>query len=176
MAKYDSVNRIWPEGTNEGRNIILSDQECMALAKRLYRKAFGKPFKGKIKITSGRNYTYVRSHVLYVNPNQTTWQGNGGLHEIVHGISHLAARRLWNEAHGPNHATIERDLIDYVINNGFHLGKLKSKAKPKPDRKTKRVESIATRIKKWEAKRKRAETALRKLNRAKKRYDRQLTA
>lgn len=177
MAKYQSVNGKWPEGTNDGRDLIPTDKEAISGAKRLYRKAMGRPFRGKVKLTSGNRYTYVRGGILYVNPNEKNWTGkNGGWHEIVHGLSHHAARRLWNEAHGPRHAFIERELIDYVVSHGFLDGKLKRESKPKLPVKEARYTSILTRIKKWETKLKRADTALRKLRRAKARYEKALTS
>lgn len=172
MPKYTSVNSKWPEGTNEGREIIPTPQEAISGAKRLYRKAFGKPFKGKVKLTSGRNYTYVRRHVLYVNPNQKTWQGNGGWHEIIHGISHHASQALWKENHGPNHATIERDLIEYTVSHGFLEGKLKSKVALPPDKKSIQLDRTLASINRWEAKLKRAQRALIKLHQKRKRYER----
>lgn len=171
MAKYQSVNGKWPEGTNDGRDIVPSEQEAISGAKRLYRKAFGKPFRGKVKTTSGRNYTYVRRHVLYVNPNQKSWAGNGGWHEIVHGLSHYAARSIWNEAHGARHAFIERELIEYVVAHGFLEGKLRSKAKPKPEKKIEKHAALLTKIQRWESKLKRAQNALKKLNRTLVRYE-----
>lgn len=171
MAKqnYISVNGKWPEGTNDGRDIIPTEQEAISACKRLYRRAMGKPFIGKFKITSGRRYTWIRNGVFYVNPNQKSWAGNGGWHEIVHMISHIASSRRYNENHGSRHASIERDLIQYVVEQGWLDGKLKTKAAPKPDKKTAKLDSVASRIKKWESKLKRAETALRKLRRTEKR-------
>ena len=170
--KYAGVNGRWPEGTNSGRDIKLSPQEAVTAAKRLYRKAFGRPFRGKVKLTSGRRYTWIRNGVLYVNPNQG-WRG-GGLHEIVHMISHLASYRLHRENHGMRHAFIERTLIDYAISNGFHEGKLKRERKPKApvDLKTMRRQRIEDRLEAWKSKRKRADTAIRKLTRQLKYYDR----
>src|SRR4051812_46509336 len=151
MAKYQSVNGKWPESTREGRDLVPTEQEAITGAKRLYRKAMGKAFKGKVKATSGRRYTWIRSGVMYVKPNM---DGKGGWHEIVHGLSHYAARRLWGEAHGARHAFIERELVEYVMTHGFLEGKLKRETKPKPPVKELRYTSIITRIKKWETKQK----------------------
>lgn len=172
MAKYESVNGKWPAGTNEGRDLIPTEQEAVTGAKRLWRKAFGKAFKGKVQITSGRRYTWVRNHVLYVNPNQKTWKGNGGWHEIVHGISHIASQRIWKENHGPRHAFIERELIEYVVSNGFLDGKLRRETKTAPAAKDVKYDRVIKRISAWETKAKRAATALRKLHKTKARYDR----
>lgn len=174
---YESVNGQWPEGTNEGRSIKPSPQEAIAGAKRLYRIAFGRPFRGKMKLTSGRRYTYIRSGIFYVNPDQRYWTGQGGgWHEIVHGISHYASARLFPKAkgHGPQHAFLERQLIAEVVKRGWLDGKLKRPEKPKPvvDRNELELARIIARAKRWEARRKRAETALKKLARRRRYYER----
>jgi hypothetical protein len=178
MAKYESVNGQWPEGTNDGRDIIPTPEEAMSGAKRLYRVALGKPFKGEMKLTSGRRRTWIRRHVFYVNPNEKRgWSSiNGGWHEIVHSVSHMASWRLHRENHGPRHAWIEKQLIAHVVRSGWLDGKLKRKpreAKPPVDPKAEKLTGIEARIKRWQAKQKRATTALRKLERQRKYYERQ---
>ena len=182
MAKYNSVNGQWPEGTNDGRDIIPTPEEAMSGAKRLYRVAMGRPFRGTMKLTSGRRRTWIRHNVFYVNPNEKRWAHasvNGGWHEIVHSISHIASYRLYREAHGPRHAWIEKQLIAHVVRSGWLDGKLKRKpSEPKPpvDPKVEKLTGIEARIKRWQAKQKRAATALRKLERQRKYYERQQAA
>lgn len=172
---YESVNGQWPEGTNEGRNIRPTPEEAISAVKRLYRKAMGRPWQRQIKLTSGLRHTGIRSGVLYVNPDHT-W--DRGWHGIVHGLSHHASWRLYHENHGPRHAFIEKELIAYVVKSGWLDGKLRrpEKAKGKPDRIAVRMQSIETRIAKWEAKRKRAETALKKLCRQQRYYSQRSAA
>jgi len=177
MAKYGSVNGQWPDGTNDGRDIIPTLEEAMSGAKRLYRVAMGKPFRGTMKATSGRRHTWIRRHVFYVNPNEKRWAGssiNGGWHEIVHSISHMAARRLYREGHGPRHAWIEKQLIAHVVRSGWLDGKLKREPREAKlvDPKAEKLVGIEARIKRWQAKQKRAQTALRKLERQLKYYER----
>ena len=171
--KYQSVNGQWPEGTNEGRALKPTPDEAVAAAKRLYRFAFKRPFRGKFKITSGRNYTWPRRGVFNVNPDQR----KGGWHELVHSMSHYATHRQFPnaKAHGPQHAFIEREMIKYVIDSGWLEGKLKSKRKPKlpADPKAVRAARVAARIKAWEAKKRRAENALKKLQRSARYYQKQ---
>lgn len=173
MAKYQSVNGAWPEGTNEGRALKPTPQEALSGARRLYRKAFGRPFKGKMKLTSGGRYTYIRRGVFYVNPDQDGHGGGGGWHEIVHGISHYACARLHPKApgHGPQHAWIERELIEHVVNSGWLEGKLRRPEKPKGDPKAERHARVLARIIAWERKKRRAETALRTLARQRRYYE-----
>jgi hypothetical protein len=178
--RYQSVNGAWPEGTNDGRDIKPTPQEALAGAKRLYRIAMGRPFRGKIQLTSGRRYTYIRRGVFYVNPDQRTWKGGGGWHEIVHGISHYASARLYPNAsgHGHQHAFTEKQLIECVVNKGWLDGKLKRPDKPKAklDVKAVRYQRVLKRMERWEAKRKRAEQALKKLRRQKAYYENRIGA
>lgn len=168
MATYQSVNSRWPEGTNDGRDLKPTPQEAMSAARRLYRFAMKRPFKGKMRVTSGNRYTWIRSGVFYVNPD---YRG-GGWHELVHLISHQMAHRLYPGAksHGGRHAFVEREMVEHVVSSGWLDGKLKSKATgPKtPDP----IAAIDAKVKRWETKRRRAETALRKLKRQRAYYER----
>jgi hypothetical protein len=120
-----------------------------------------------VRLTSGRRYTWIRNHVLHVNPDFR----DGGWHELVHLLSHYCAHKLFPNAkgHGPQHAEVERDMITHVVQSGWLDGKLKRPETPKPDRKVKKLDSVERRLKLWETKRKRAETAIRKLRAQQKR-------
>lgn len=69
--QYISVNGKWPEGTNDGRTLIPTDQEALSAAKRLYRRAMGKPFTGKFELTTGNRYTWIRNHVFLCQPQSS---------------------------------------------------------------------------------------------------------
>lgn len=136
--KYVSVNNQWPEGTREGRDLKPTSQEAMTAARRLYRFAMKKPFAGKVVLTSGNRYTWIRRGVLYVNPDLgggdpvcfvdgVPQPRGGGWHELVHLMSHLCANRLFPHAkgHGHQHESLERDMIAHVVESGWLEGKLK---------------------------------------------------
>jgi hypothetical protein len=82
-------------------------------------------------------------------------------------ISHYASRYLHPNAkgHGYQHAFVEKQLIECVVNRGWLDGKLKRLTKPaiSIDTRVARHQRIKSRIKLWEGKRKRAENALKKL-------------
>lgn len=164
---YEHVNAAWPETLP-----ALTGQEAMSAAKRLYRFAMKRPFRGKMKLTSGRRYTWIRCGVFHVNPEG---QHFGGWKDLVHCISHYCTHRLHPKAksHGPQHAWIERTMIEHVVNSGWLDGKLKRQEKTKQDPKTTRHQNVLTRLARWEAKKRRAETALRKLRRQQAYYERQ---
>lgn len=169
--RYQSVNGAWPQSAP-----ALTAQEAVAAAKRLYRLVMRKPWIEKIKVTSGnRRGAAVRYGMMIVNPD-AGWKG------LVHSLSHRCHYRL-HPGHKPHdgrgtHAFIERTMIEHVVNSGWLEGKLKRPNKPKAevDVKVIRAKRVAARIKAWEAKRKRAETALRKLARMAAYYERQLAA
>jgi hypothetical protein len=166
---YDRlVNDKWPR-----LQPIPTDQEAITGAKRLYRKAMGRPWPGKVKIVRGNRHTWIRGGVLCVNPNQ---YGHNGWPDIVHGISHYCHRRLnpQDRDHSDKQAYLERDLTDYVLEKGFLEGKLKSKAAPK--KKTDPVQTrylkMIERKKNWEKKSARAKNALQKVKTEIRQYER----
>lgn len=167
VMSYEHVNGAWPVA----QNLLppLTAQEAVSAARRLYRLAMKQSFKGKVKITSGRNYTYIRYGVLRVNPERGWWI-------LVHGLSHHCSRRLFpgSKPHDHQHAFLEKTLIEHVVNSGWLDGKLKRPEKPKPeiDVRVVRHQRIAARMERWEAKRKRAEQALKKLRRQNSYYER----
>lgn len=169
---YETVNDKWPEGTREGRDLKPTAQEAIEATRRLYRKFMGKRYPGKFKATSGRRNGYPRGGIYYVNPD---WAGVGGWHEVVHFVSHAVASRLYGERHGPRHAFLEREMIAHVVLNGWHLGALKKDEKPKTDidRKQLGYKRTLDAIKRWDAKRRRAENALKKLARRRRYYEKQ---
>lgn len=176
--KYATVNGQWPEGTNEGRNIKPTPQEALRGFRLLYRKAFGRPYRGKLILTTGRRRTWYgsRSRTIRVNPDES----GGGWHEIVHSVSHMASYALYKENHGPRHAFIERELIQYVVSNGWLDGKLRRPEKimvrdPAAEVRAK-LALISDKTKRWQTKAKRAKTALAKLERQRKYYERRLAA
>ncbi len=122
---WKAVDDAWPDDMP-----VPTGPEAIKGAKRLYKRAMGRPWKGPVKLTSGRNHTWIRRGVLVVNPNETNdwgWKG------IVHSISHYAHMRLNPNLrpHDAKQAYLERDLAEYAVKSGFLGGKLKSRAKPK---------------------------------------------
>lgn len=178
--RYQSVNSVWPEGTREGRALKPTPQEAITAAKRLNRFAMKRAFRGKVKLTSGNRFTWVKNGVLYVNPDfrsgpprtladGTVVDPGGGWHELVHTLSHYCANILYpnHRAHDGRHAFLERSMIEHVVRSGWLDGKLERPERPRQTADLRQVTytRIKARITSWEAKRKRAERALRKLRR-----------
>lgn len=168
---YARVNGAWPDGDLP----VPTEQEAISGAKRLYRMAMGKPWKGKWAATSGRRHTWPRSGVFYVNANGNHF---GGWRDIVHFMSHYCNYRLYpkHKPHHGSHHFLEKEMVEYVIRQGWLDGKLKRPEKPKPafDPKRVRYERVCRRIEMWERKARRARTALKKLARTKGYYEKTL--
>jgi hypothetical protein len=158
------VNPLWPNPLPK-----LTGVEAERAAKRLYRHVFKKAWTGPIKVTSGRNYSYIRGGVLRVNPDK-------GWAELVHNLSHSFAYRLdrTTKPHSYPHARLERDMVQYVIDQGWLDGKLKPAEKVQPSAQEVRYQRTLESIKRWDAKLRRAENALKKLAAKKKYYERTL--
>lgn len=97
----------------------------------------------------------------------------GGWHELVHLLSHY----LSPGKHGADHARCELRLIKEVIRRGWLEGKLRSPEKvvvpvPIDEVRSKRKARLQERLKKWESRKKRAETAIRKLRKSIRYYER----
>jgi hypothetical protein len=170
VSAYDSVWQRRP-----GALPIPTGPEAIAGARLLYREAFrflNLPVEAKrprrFKLASGNRHTWPRRGVYYVNPD---YRWRHGWEGIVHSISHWA----WNvkhrhrndvRPHDPGHVAVERHLAEFVIDRGFLDGKLKRPEKPKPTVDTIRAHRKAAaeaKLKRWQSKAKRAETAMRKL-------------
>lgn len=157
---YRFVNSLWPSTIPK-----LDGPEAISAAKRLWRVATGKPWKGKWVLTSGNRFNAYPDHRRGFPVNAP-----GGWHRLVHDISHAAHQRInrRGKPHEGDQARLESKLIRYVVEHGWLEGKLKSKAKPKAkptlyEKHQLRLERIDELIKGWETKQRRAETALRKL-------------
>ncbi len=176
MATYREINSLWPDPMP-----VPTSKEAIAGTRRLIRRAFalaaedGKvgfmgygPYmkRTRFKATQGRRFTYPRNRVWFVNPDHRGHGGGGGWGEIVHAVSHWSMRRWWphEDPHAPRHVYLERELAAYAVEN-FLNGQLVRPEKPKPDVKAVRAARVAARLKVWKVKRKRADTAIRKLQR-----------
>lgn len=157
--RYVAVNGAWP-----GELPALTGPEAVKAFRMLYRHRFGKRWTKPIKVVNGRRRrTWTRSGAMVVAPDQ-------GWHDFIHDLSHWMHRRQYPGQmphRGSSHALVERDLIETVVNRGWLTGKLASKAKPKEavDVKVVRAARVAASLKRWEAKKRRAETAIKKLKR-----------
>jgi hypothetical protein len=177
-VKYARVNGAWPAELPP-----ITDHEAIELVRRLYRKFMGRSYTGQFKIASGNRNTTPRRGVYYVNPQRVyKWGGHeAGWKDIVHDVSHHVHWRKFpkNKPHSATHASLEREMIRHVVASGWLAGKLKRIEKPAAAPPTaaevaaSKIGALDVRIKRWESKRRRAENALAKLNRQRRRLERQ---
>lgn len=123
------VNERW-----DGVQPVLSPEDSIKAAKRLYRHAMGKPWTGPVKLTSGRRYTWVRRGVLIVNPDMPQFSCRG-LRAMIHDLSHYAHARLHpsDAPHSRRQAQLEGKLVTYAIKSGFAEGRVRRIGpEPKP--------------------------------------------
>lgn len=120
---------LWDRLVNErwdGQQPVLSPEDSVKAAKRLYRQAMGRPWNGPVKMTSGRRYTWVRRGALVVNPDMPQ-RDCRGLRAMIHDLSHYAHSRLHpNDApHSRRQAQLEGRLVTYAIKSGFAEGRVR---------------------------------------------------
>ena len=178
QERYDKyVNSEWKKiysETSQKELFIPSDQEAVTGCKRLFRKFMGYSFKNKIKIVRGNRYTWIRGGIMYINPNEKRWNGFGGWAEIVHSLAHYIGDEKFDEGHSTKQLWLEVKMTRYVLKNKFHLGTLKSKPRKIPivkDVDVVKLENIEKKLARWTTKLKRANTAIKKLNKKKKYYE-----
>lgn len=183
---------LWNRMVNDkfnGQQPVLSGEESIAAAKKLYRHAMGKPWPGKWELTSGRRMTWPRwrdagskmEHVFYVNPDERRSR-NCGLREIIHSISHYCHRRLHpkDKPHSIRQARLEAKLAKFALDRGCWMdGSLKRQPKPepevekaKPDVVAQRHARMVARRLKWQQELERAQRLLAKAERDVRTYER----
>jgi hypothetical protein len=103
--------------------------------------------------------------------SQPTRNLNRGWARMIHDLSHRWHRRRYPNLkdHGGAHADFELEMVKYVCARGWLDGRLRSKPKVKPVKAAptaeQRIEHVRAAMRRWETKRKRAETALATLRR-----------
>lgn len=169
---YEIVNRAWPDNLPS-----LSPPEAMSAARRLYRWSLKRKWDGKVKLRAmrGRAVTFGPD-VMWIDPRR----GWGGL---VHSMSHRVHLRKNGmrpdyAEHDWRHEALELAMIRHVVASGWLEGKLRREPKPAPEINATQLGRDRTQaaIARWTTKAKRADTALRKLRRRLRYYDRKIAA
>lgn len=164
LTKTRRDHALWDARINDkwnGQQPVLSPEESLLAAKKLYRHAMGKAWHGKWALTSGRRYTWPRRGVFCVNPDRRGF-GNRGLRDIIHLISHWCHRRLHpgDKPHSIRQLRLEARLTKFALDRRWHEGSLKKEPKPepaikvepaKPDKVQQRYRRMASRRDKWRA-------------------------
>jgi len=178
VKRYDHVNGAWP--CEPGKLPKPTGPEAIAGTRLLLAEGFrlcGAPNmarqKRTFRLTSGRRHTWPRSGVWHVNPDE---DGHGWA-EIVHSVSHWCHQKRFpgNKGHGGSHAFIEKHLIEHVVSRGWLDGKLRrpERVKKVRDVRTERHQRAIASLARWTTKKKRADTAIKKLTKQVRYYERQ---
>lgn len=171
---------LWKRLVNERfgtEQPVLSPEESVRAARKLYRHAMGKPFPGKVQLTSGRRYTWVRRGVLFVNPDHRGF-GPRGLRAMIHDLSHYCHSRLHpsDAPHSRRQAQLEGRLARFALRAGFTSGALKrpepAAPPPKPDLVQQRYSRMLNRRDKWRREAERAKRLLAKAESEVRAYER----
>lgn len=186
MARTTHAGRrdpdLWNRMVNSrfaGQQPILSPEESLAAARKLYRHAMGKTWPGKWELTSGNRYTWPRRGVFYVNPDKRELQTRG-LRALIHDISHYCHRRLHpsDSAHSIRQARLEARLVKFALERRWHEGALCKEPKPEPVEKPKpdlvqqRYSRLVSRRDKWARESERAARLLKKAEAEVRTYER----
>lgn len=187
MAKTTHAGRrdpeLWDRMVNSrfgGEQPILSGEESLAAARKLYRHAMGKPWPGKWELTSGNRYTWPRRGVFRVNPDKRERETRG-LRAIIHDVSHYCHGRLHpnDSAHSIRQVRLEARLVKFALERRWHEGTLKREprtpepvVKDKPDVVVQRYRRMIARRDKWAAELERATRLLAKAEAEVRTYER----
>lgn len=160
---YDVVNAAWPKDIPP-----CSREEAKRAALKLMLAFAGRRYS---------RHVYVRK--CWIAASEPYNDIRRGWRRLVHDLSHIVYRiehkRGVFHAHGGIHARLEHAMIQHVLEKGWLTGKLKEKVAPKATP-TDKAARIAERIKRWESKLRRAETALKKLRRTARYYEKREVA
>lgn len=153
---YQRINAAWGVDIPQ-----LTAPEAVRAARRLFRFAMRRTFNGKVLVTSGRRYTWIRRGNLYVNPEK-------GWKELVHMISHWCCHRMRPEAknHSKVHAKFELRMVKEVLKRGWLQGALKAEPVVVNSLEAK-MARLDKREQGWLRRLRRAQTALKKIKRSK---------
>jgi hypothetical protein len=165
---YQKTNDAWPKEIPP-----LTFEAGSNAAQRLHRFVTGENWVGTFIETSGNRYSSYPRRGRYPINTETGW------HRLIHDISHYHWRRhvgIGQKPHAKGHARFELKLVKEVVKRGWLTPSSPSEpvvidpAVVKRAEALKKQERIAAAIRRWNAKLKRAETALKKLNRKEKYY------
>lgn len=166
-AEYDRIvnsiwDKIWPE---QKRNV--HPNLAMNYVRAMWKAETGQKFPWKIRIGSGSRRTWLHYGVFTVNPEQ-------GWRYLNHDMSHFIERCTTGDAHSDGHLRRERNGANLIVRR---LLRDEPYVEPKKrrDHVADRAARVNANIKRWETKLRRAATALKKLKKKKRYYDKVLT-
>lgn len=167
--RYQAVDNALPEILP-----AVTREQIMPYYERLI-KAFGQAKDMPVGVAEARGNRpasgyYARARRCWASSKPSSGHGNGW-GRMIHDASHIifSQRHPHARSHDGGHATLEREMAEYVMLQGWLVPKPPKEA-PSPDavRAAKR-EALQARLARWQTKHKRATTAIKKIERKLKR-------
>jgi hypothetical protein len=181
LSRTRRDHSLWDRRVNDlwgGHKPVLSPEETLAAARKLWRHATGKAWTGKWEVTSGRCHTWPRRGTFYVNPNRY----GGGLRQLVHLIAHYAHRRLHpgDKPHSIRQLRLEAKLTKFAVARwgpqapakAAPAAKVEAEAPTKPDKVVLRYRRMKARRDRWADQLDRSQRLLQKAEREVRAYER----
>jgi hypothetical protein len=162
LSRTRRDHSLWDQRVNDlwgGLRPVLSAEESVKAARKLYRHAMGKAWPGKWAVVSGNRHSYPRRGIFNVNPDRR-W-GERGLRAIIHSISHYCHRRLHpgDKPHSIRQLRLEAKLTRFAVARWGAgappkievepAAKIEAVVKPKPDVVVQRYQRMVARRDKW---------------------------
>lgn len=165
--RYDPIGRVLPPMTPP-----ITRAEAQRAAAKIY-KHFGKAEFRSANFDQPIKYTRAVARRCWASTKPTPGADpDKGWPRLIHDVSHhiFGRRHPRFRPHDGGHATLEREIAEYVVTQGWLCegSPLRPKAAPKLCRahlQAARLARIEAAIQRWGAKQRRAENALRKLKR-----------
>lgn len=168
VGDYKASNDVWPKVIPP-----LTREEAARAYAKLAQK-FGQPqdaTPGLRRYPMNTRATVRTCWIATGKRGSPTDTLHKGWRRLVHDFSHRlhTYRYRGKRAHGSFHSTVEAEIVAYVLAKDWLGGTLAKDAAPIRLTREAKVEaeilSLATRLKRWESKRNRAETAIAKIKR-----------
>jgi len=164
---YRQVNDAW--GMPRREIPAVPDGIARRAVHVLYRLIMEQSFEGEIVLKHrGRSWVHGPLEIV-VNTRRGWWLM---VHDLAHQLHQIKNPGL--RPHDPKQALIERAMIEEVVMRGWlsEAPGSRREAKPVRDIKRERYARVLARLAAWQKKKRRAETAIRKLKRQARYYDR----
>lgn len=160
------VEKVWREGSTSKQMCNVHPNLAMNYVRAFWKQETGRKFPWKLRVGSGNRRTWRDSHGFTVNPDQ-------GWHDINHDMSHFIERQQTGGAHTDRHVRLEgagaRLIVRRFLRDEPYVDKKKER-----DHIADRAARVDAGIQRWDAKLKRAATALKKLKKKQRYYDKVL--
>ena len=160
------VEKIWNEQSTNAQRRNVHPNLAKNFIRAMYRQVMKKKFPYRFHIGSGNRRTWAEYGTFTVNPDQ-------GWHDINHDMSHWLERRLSGSAHSDSQLRLEQDGAALICRR-FLRDEPYVDPKKARDMVAVRAARVDAGVKRWEAKLKRAATALKKLKKQQKYYQAKL--